>query len=215
MKDQINQPYHHGDLRRALIEAALGMLQEEKDWQFTLREVARRAGVSHAAPYRHFPDKAALLAELAKVGFDKMGEQLSAATQENLSVEEQFIAAANAYIEFGTSNPALYHLMFSADAGEKEEVHLHERAMATLNVLITLLKRGQEEGAFKTRPIQGHAAACWSQVHGLTMLAINGLLLAEKVGENPVESALETLLEGLIAYDPTPPARPIAAVAPR
>lgn len=201
MEDQTTQPYHHGDLRRALIEAALGLLQEEKSWKFTLREVARRAGVSHTAPYRHFPDKAALLAELAKVGFEKMRAQLSAALHENLSVEEQFFAAAKAYIKFGTSNPALYHLMFSADAGEKEEVHLHERAMATLNVLITLLKRGQEEGAFKIRPIQGHTAACWSQVHGLTMLAINGLLLPEKVGENPVESALATLLEGLTAYE--------------
>jgi len=198
MTESNGQPYHHGDLRRALIEAALGMVQEDKSWQFTLREVARRAGVSHTAPYRHFPDKAALLAELARVGFEKMGEQLAAAIEGNLSIKEQLIAAAKAYIEFGTANPALYTLMFSADAGEKEEVHLHERAMATLNVLITLLKRGQEQGAFKVRPIQGHAAACWSQVHGLTMLAINGLLLPEKVGENPVESALATLLEGLV-----------------
>lgn len=192
-----SQPYHHGYLHRALIEAALGMLQEDKSWQFTLREVARRAGVSHTAPYRHFPDKAALLAELANVGFEKMREQLLAAIG-NLPVEEQLIAVAKAYIKFGISNPALYHLMFSAEAGEKEEVHLNGRALATLNVLITLLERGQKEGAFKVRPIQGHAAACWSQVHGLTMLMINGLLLPEKVGENPVESALATLLEGLI-----------------
>jgi AcrR family transcriptional regulator len=198
MTESNNQPYHHGDLRRALIEAALGMLQEDKSWQFTLREVARRAGVSHTAPYRHFPDKAALLAELARVGFDKMGEQLTAAIQGNLPIEEQLIAIGKAYIEFGVANPALYHLMFSADAGEKEEVHLHERAMATLNVLITLLKRGQEEGVLKIRPVQGQAAGCWAMVHGLTMLAINGLLLPKKVGENPIESALATLLEGVV-----------------
>jgi AcrR family transcriptional regulator len=198
MTESNNQPYHHGDLRRALIETALGMLQKDKSWQFTLREVARRAGVSHTAPYRHFPDKAALLAELARVGFDKMGEQLTAAIQGNLSIDEQLIAIAKAYIKFGTSNPALYHLMFSADAGEKEDVHLHERAMATLNVLITSLKRGQEDGTFKIRPIQGQAAACFAMVHGLTMLAINGLLLPEKFGENSIESALATLLEGLV-----------------
>ncbi len=193
MTESNNQPYHHGDLRRVLIEAALGMLQEDKGLQFTLREIARRAGVSHAAPYRHFSDKVALLTELAEVGFEKMGEQLTAAIQENLPIEEQLIAIAKAYIKFGTSNPALYQLMFSADAGEKED----ERAMATLNILITLLKRGQEEGAFKIRPLQGHAAACCAMVHGLTMLAIHGLLEPEKFGENPIESALATLLEGI------------------
>src|SRR5215813_12937847 len=72
-------PYHHGDLRRALIEAALSMLKEEGAWTFTLREVARRAGVSHAAPYNHFSDKAALLAEVAAMGFQALRERLAAA----------------------------------------------------------------------------------------------------------------------------------------
>lgn len=194
MTESNNQPYHHGDLRRVLIEAALDMLQEEKGLQFTLREIARRAGVSHAAPYRHFSDKVALLAEVAEVGFEKMGEQLTAAIQEDLPIEEQLIAIGKAYIEFGISNPALYQLMFSADAEKKED---EPAAMATLNILITLLKRGQEEGAFKIRPIQGQAAACCAMVHGLTMLAINGLLVPEKFGENPIESALATLSEGI------------------
>lgn len=198
MEAPIAQPYHHGDLRRALMDSALDMLEESKSWQFTLREVARRAGVSHAAPYRHFPDRAALLSELAKVGFEMLGVQLTAALSDNLSVRDQFISAAKAYINFGNANPALYHLMFSSDAGEKEDVHLNERAIGTLNVLITLLERGQKEGVFKARPVQGHAAACWSMVHGLTMLSMNGLLLPEKVGDEPIDSALVTLLEGLM-----------------
>ncbi len=189
------QPYHHGDLHRVLVEAALDMLQEDKGGQFTLREIARRAGVSHAAPYRHFSDKVALLAEVAEVGFEKMGEQLTAAIQENVSVEEQLIAIGKAYINFGISNPALYQLMFSPDTEEQED----ERAMATLNILITLLKRGQDEGTFKICPIQGQAAACCAIVHGLTLLAINGLLVPKKFGETPIESALATLLEGIAA----------------
>lgn len=199
MEDQIAQPYHHGDLRRVLIESALHMLQEFKSWQFTLREVARRAGVSHAAPYRHFPDKDALLSELAKVGFDMLGVELSAAILDHLSVEDEFAIAAKAYIKFGNANPALYHLMFSSDAGEQDEVHLNERATATLNILIALLERGQKEGVFKNRPVQGNAGACWALVHGLTMLSISGLLLPEKVGDKPIDSALTTLLEGLRA----------------
>ena len=73
------RPYHHGDLKRALLETAEQMLQEDRHWQFTLREVARRAGVSHMAPYNHFQDKNALLAELAMVGFDRLREALTAA----------------------------------------------------------------------------------------------------------------------------------------
>lgn len=64
--------YHHGDLRRALIDTALAMVTEEGAWNFTLREVARRAGVSHTAPYNHFEDKAALLAEVAALGFEAL-----------------------------------------------------------------------------------------------------------------------------------------------
>src|ERR1700678_2545525 len=66
------QPYHHGDLRRALIETALQLVTEEQDWTFSLREVARRAGVSHRAPYNHFPEKLDLLAAVAAVGFERL-----------------------------------------------------------------------------------------------------------------------------------------------
>lgn len=67
MSDIKERPYHHGDLRRALIETALAMLATDQNWAFTLREVARRTGVSHAAPYKHFRDKDVLLRELARV----------------------------------------------------------------------------------------------------------------------------------------------------
>ena len=72
MQEDTARPYHHGDLKRVVIETAQAMLREDKGWQFTLREVARRAGVSHAAPYKHFPDKSALLAELATLGFNSL-----------------------------------------------------------------------------------------------------------------------------------------------
>jgi AcrR family transcriptional regulator len=78
--------------------------------------VARRARVSHAAPYKHFPDKAALLAEMALVGFDRLREMLTRAKPRNPSTfRDKFSAVARAYARFGTSNPALYRLMFSAD----------------------------------------------------------------------------------------------------
>ncbi|MCC7253195.1 TetR/AcrR family transcriptional regulator [Hyphomicrobium sp.] len=200
MTEQSDRPYHHGDLRRAVIETALAMLHEEEGWQFTLREVARRAGVSHAAPYKHFPDKAALLAELALIGFDRLRETLLAALPASAaSLRETFLPVARAYVAFGEANPALYRLMFGADAGKPSEVHLSERALSTFAILTDFLARGQEAGLIRERPVPGQAAACWAQLHGLTMLVIDGLLLPEKVGDDAVTAALTTLLEGIEA----------------
>ena len=89
-----NNNYHHGDLQNALIEAALKLIKKKNGWQFTLREVAGIAGVSHTAPYRHFADKASLLTELAILGFEKMANEISKAIDAKLSSKDQLIAAA-------------------------------------------------------------------------------------------------------------------------
>jgi AcrR family transcriptional regulator len=194
------RPYHHGDLRRVVIETAEQMLDESSGWQFTLREVARRANVSHAAPYRHFPDKASLLLELALRGFDQLSQEMKAAiTPRPRSARKEILAAAGAYIAFGVNNPSRYRLMFSSDAGDPHVAHLSERALGALGVVVDLLARGQQSGVFKRRPLPGQAAACWAQVHGITMLSIEGLLMPEKVGTAPVQAALDTLLDGLEA----------------
>jgi AcrR family transcriptional regulator len=198
MPDAPNRPYHHGDLRRAVIETALDMLREEKGWQFTLREVARRAGVSHAAPYKHFPDKAALLAELAMIGFDRLRDSLLAAKSEApKTLRDEIAPIARAYVAFGTNNPALYRLMFSAEEGKAVGMHLSERALAVFDILLEILRRGQAAGSIRKRPIEGQAAAGWGLIHGMTMLAIDGLLVPEKVGSAPLDAALSTLVEGL------------------
>ena len=197
--DVTKRPYHHGDLRRAIIETAIDMLDEDQGWQFTLREVARRAGVSHAAPYKHFPDKAALLAELALIGFDRLREAVLAARPASAgSSRDEFLALARAYMRFGVSNPNLYRLMFSADAGSAADVHLNARALASLGVLTELIERGQRAGWLRLRDVRGQAAACWGQMHGLTLLTIDKLLLLpEKFGPDAADAALNTLLEGL------------------
>ena len=198
MQSPTTRPYHHGDLRQTDIDTAMGMLQEEKGWQFTLREVARRAGVSHSAPYKHFPDKASLLSEMALLGFDRLrGAVLEATAQRSKSLRDEFFAVAQAYIRFGTSNPSLYQLMFSGDFEKAADVHLNDRALAAFGVLTELLERGQAEGILRKRHVRGQATACWAQLHGMTMLSINGLLLPEKVGQDPLDAALVTLLEGL------------------
>jgi len=192
------RPYHHGDLRQTVIDTAMDMLAENDDWQFTLREIARRAGVSHAAPYKHFPDKAALLAEIALIGFDRLREALlgaGSASTENLS--SVFDARGHAYIEFGRQNPALYRLMFGPELGKTANVHLNERALGAFDTLIDLLERAQSAGLVRKRPVRGQATAVWAQLHGLTMLMLDGMLRPEKVGANAIDAALATMREGL------------------
>ncbi|MFL5419562.1 MAG: TetR/AcrR family transcriptional regulator [Myxococcales bacterium] len=189
------RPYHHGDLKRALLETAEQMLQEDRHWQFTLREVARRAGVSHMAPYNHFQDKNALMAELAMVGFDRLRDALAARPRKPRAFREQFFDVGRAYVRFGEAHPNLYRLMFGQDVGR--DMHLNARALGAFGVLLELLEEGQKEGVLRRRRLQSQAAACWAEVHGITMLVIDGLFVPEKVGQNAIEEALTALFEGL------------------
>lgn len=198
MQEKPVRPYHHGDLRRVVIETAQDMLREDKGWQFTLREVARRAGVSHAAPYKHFPDKSVLLAELASIGFEDLRAQISdAVTPPPRSARAEFACACKAYIRFGMANPSLYRLMFSGEVDKADHERLREASSNAFAVLVDLLERGQGNGAFKKQPVRAQAAASWSLIHGFTMLAIDGQLVPDKAGGKSVDAVLTALLEGL------------------
>lgn len=198
MSETKDRPYHHGDLRRALIDTALDMLATDQNWAFTLREVARRTGVSHAAPYKHFRDREMLLRELARIGFVRLGESMTEAMPPDMpSTRAQFMAAARACIGFACQNPGLYRLMFSSDADKTIDPQLHDAAMATFGILLGLLERGQRDGSFRPVAVSALAAASWAQVHGLAMLAISHQLLEEKVGPAPVPAALDVLLDGM------------------
>lgn len=198
MSETKDRSYHHGDLRRALIDTALAMLASDQSWTFTLREVARRTGVSHAAPYKHFQDREELLRELARIGFIQLGETMTGAiSPEGLSTRMQFVAGAQACIDFALACPGLYRLMFSSDVDKAADPHLHDAAMHTFGILLRLLEEGQRDGSFRTVAINALAAVSWAQVHGLAMLAINGQLLEEKVGASPVRAALDVLLDGM------------------
>lgn len=198
MSETASRPYHHGDLKRTLVDTAMAMLQEDGGAQLTLREVARRAGVSHAAPYKHFPDKAALLAELSLTGFDLLKAELDgafAAGQDSLRAT--LLAMAGRYAEFARRNAGLYRLMFGSGIHEVPRIHLSARAMAALDVLVAVLEAGQAAGLLRQGDVRGQVAACWALMHGLALLELDGLLLPEKVGAEPMQAALVNLLEGL------------------
>ncbi len=192
------KPYHHGDLRRTIIDTALATLKEQQGWQFTLREIARRAQVSHSAPYRHFPDKGALLHELALLGFERLNAAMQDAMLPTMSAPQRLQAMAYAYLAFGQDNPDLYRLMFSTQAGDPAQIHVDPRAQAPFYLVIEVLERGQAEGTIRARSALGLATASWAHLHGLTLLSIDGRLLPAKVGEHAIEDALTTLLDGLL-----------------
>jgi AcrR family transcriptional regulator len=167
--------YHHGDLRGALIHTALTMVTEEGAWDFTLREVARRAGVSHMAPYNHFEDKTALLAEVAALGFESLRQTLEAAAfKKSRSRRLAFGNIAAAYVRFGVEHPAHYRLMFSAELAEKALYPALEVAIAAACAALTsALGAGQTSGVTRQMTMRDQALAAWSLVHGLTTLLID------------------------------------------
>src|SRR5450755_3736589 len=104
--------YHHGDLRNALLDAARSILEEQDLSELSLRAVARRAGVSHAAPYRHFPNHEALLVELAMEGFSELRQEIAAAATSKGAESDRIAKIGAAYMRFVATRPALASLMF-------------------------------------------------------------------------------------------------------
>lgn len=198
-------PYHHGDLRRALIDTALAMVTEEGAWNFTLREVARRAGVSHAAPYNHFADKSALLAEVAALGFQALGRQMEAGARRHPRASRQaLLGIATAYIRLGVEQPAHYRLMFGPDLAERgRHPTLDEAGDAAFAVLTSALERGQAAGEVRPGSVRDQALAAWSLVHGLTSLLIDRRLtflgVSTTEAERHARLACAALIEGLEA----------------
>jgi AcrR family transcriptional regulator len=165
--------YHHGNLRDALIEAALAIVSQEGLHEVALRDVARRAGVSHAALYHHFRDKAALLAAVAEQGFRKMHDEMTA--QAALVGEDpwaQLQAIGIGYVRFATRSPSHFRVMFAPEIGTSPE--LRQAGQATF----TLLAEGLGRIGISIEEAKVAAVAAWSLVHGLAMLWIDEQLEA-------------------------------------
>ena len=156
-------PYHHGDLRRVLIEAGIGRLRAGGVGGLTLRGVARLAGVSATAPYRHFADKEALLAAIAAEGFDRLRAAVETADTSTRGMEA-LRAQGVAYVRFAREEPALFRLMFGAGTGRDNPPAAS--AFGVLRARITtLVPADRAEIA---------ALSAWSMVHGLACLLIDG-----------------------------------------
>ncbi|HXZ06667.1 MAG TPA: TetR/AcrR family transcriptional regulator [Paraburkholderia sp.] len=208
MKRQAAEPvhYHHGDLRRALIAAALALVTEEQDWTFSLREVARSAGVSPSAPYNHFTDKRDLLAEVAVVGFNRLRDGLASAVAGVYAAPEAFVACVSTYVRLGMENPALYRLMFgpelTASKGAKRPPGMEAAGNEGKAILAQIIREGARCGDFAlSAENEGQVALAtfivWSAAHGLTMLVIDKLTGKNVPVQTAIEIAIQIQLDGL------------------
>jgi AcrR family transcriptional regulator len=180
--------YHHGDLRQALIEEAIALVAEQGTSNWSLREVARRIGVSHTAPYRHFTDRDALLAAVAERGFQKMSQFLLASlvkipTPHSLRLQTIGIA----YVQYAIAHPSEYEVMFRYQKNKQQHPTLKEASNQAFAILVDAIEAGQKNGEFRHADPKQLALVSWSVVHGLSMLLIDGQI------EIPKNSTLETL----------------------
>lgn len=163
--------YHHGDLRQVLLTEGLALVGEKGPDSLSLRELARRVGVSAMAPYRHYPNKDSLLAAIAEDGFLQLTKQLGVIDESCCSGRTPLLQAGIAYVRFALGQPALFRLMFSTSRPGGHHPDLDAARGDSFGVLMQHIR---PEAASDQRIAYAHG--CWSLVHGLALLLLDGLL---------------------------------------
>jgi AcrR family transcriptional regulator len=188
------RPYHHGNLRAALLESAERALVEEGARDLSLRDLARRVGVSHAAPRRHFPDKRALLDALAHDGFERLGEELqSAMDAAGGAFEPRLVAFCRAYVRFATAHAALLELMFAA---KHRDDRLRDASAHAFAAPLQLISDGQAAGEIAPGDPERVGTLALAALQGLASL-INSGMIESSDRDELVADAVERLLLGL------------------
>jgi len=164
--------YHHGDLRQALVDAVLAMVAESGDaGGVTLREVARRVGVSHNAPYRHFEDKEALLATVATEGFQMLSAELRAARANVDDGEERFVRTGLAYLRFAQQHRGYLAVMHGPAVAKSRTPALQKAANDAFQILKDVAYDARDVRVAEARRL---GAVAWSFLYGLATLTSNG-----------------------------------------
>jgi AcrR family transcriptional regulator len=196
MRAKIRKPYHHGDLREQLLRAGEEALAEMPMEAVSLREIARRAGVSHAAPKHHFASLSDLLGEIAARGFDRFVAHLAGAANQSReqAPEQRLIAMGRAYIAFAESNPAVYGLMFGKGihGGMTENTGAAARRAWTQLEEAVAAMMGAEHA-------KDGALLVWSFVHGLSMLMLEKRLPPHIRMPQGFETSFRMIIAGMSA----------------
>jgi len=199
-----NTSYHHGNLRTALLERARIGLEAQGIEGLSLRALARELGVSQAAPYRHFSDKAALLGAVAAEGFRELKRAVAtgqaAATASPL---DRLGKSGRAYVQFALGNPELFRLMFGArdfhGPEEFEEDELHVEAQSAYNQLFEIIASGIRSGHIASANARATTLSCWAAVHGVATLLLDTVDHFWEAGEKEalIDDTLSLVRAGL------------------
>jgi AcrR family transcriptional regulator len=197
--NETHSRYHHGDLRNALIQAATTVLVEKGAAALSLREVAKVAGVSHAAPYRHFRDKAALLRVLAQGGFERLTEVINTAAENSpYNPEQKLIEAGVAYVRNAVQHPEITRLMFAATIEPQQDRAYLAASAASYEALLDIIREGIEQGSFRQQPPQQLVLVAWASMHGLAMLAVASLLEVDMDDEQALDTLIRSVARNVI-----------------
>jgi len=193
--------YHHGDLRAALLSEAAAMIAEGGSAGVTMRAIGQRLGVSRAAPYRHFADKAALLVAIAANGFHRLGSRLQAIDAgASRSGVARLRRLGEEYVRFALENPAHYRLMYGREALTREDLpELRESAEALFEQFVEVIRAHQRSGLIKRQDPRAQAYVAWSAVHGLASLVIEGQIHGTDDIDGLIRQTTRTVLDGMRA----------------
>jgi AcrR family transcriptional regulator len=183
--------YHHGDLRAALVGIASELVRESGAEGWSMREASRRAGVSQAAPYRHFVDRAALLDAVGEEAYGELERRYRDALSAGATPAGEVRAVARAYLRFAFDEPRLFRLIFSSP-----RLHATPRAKSSYLVFERAIDNAQRCGTLPAGSTTTLAHVIWSAVHGVADLVLSGSF-GRRHGKEVAESMLDALLRGL------------------
>ncbi|NOX94606.1 MAG: TetR/AcrR family transcriptional regulator [Alphaproteobacteria bacterium] len=198
-KTQTRTAYHHGDLRAALLDAAEIELTKKGVEAFSLRGVAKRAGVSHAAPAHHFSDARGLLTALAAIGYERFIEtQKRRQHDASPDPKAQLAALGLGYVDFAMANPALFRLMFSSEKTNKTNEALATASSAAFDKLVVEIQNITKSDPYTDPIAMTDVMAVWAIVHGLADLMIAGRTRRITFLENLNKEEREAILSDII-----------------
>jgi AcrR family transcriptional regulator len=197
------QSYHHGDLPRALVGAALALIETRGPEAFTLREAAASVGVTHGAAYRHFEDKTALLAAVSQEGYRALAVRLAeVAAKAESDPRSRIRALASAYVDFAVERPAHYRVMWGARLNEDGRFPALEAAIRdAFDVVVSEMQRGQDVGVFRETPAARELAiGMWVAAHGYVELVARRRIKvkSQRVAIEYFQTLFEPFLDGLV-----------------
>lgn len=179
--------YHHGDLRRALIDAALVRIPTQGIHGLSLRALARDVGVTHAAPYRHFADKSALIAAISAEGAEALGAAMQQAMHAGAPMD-QLRALGQTYVRFAVQHPAYFKVMFGPG-----------QPVGELDVLVGAIRMAKAQGSAQAEHV---ALAAWCMVHGIATLVVDGRMTPADLGLSPDD--IDGMVIALLSARPQP-----------